>query len=900
LLHPLRILGALLLLAFATRADARPALYAEQVTAASADRLLVGGPDSIGGIDDWALGNGTLCAVVSDPTHETVLSPRGGVLVDLAHCGRDDDQWNVLQPLMNASRTAVPVVGRIEAHVDAGEARIETWGERDGIELATAYILDTRTPDVLRVRTRARRIGDGPWMRVLADVVLHGNGSLVPFTASAREPGSRRRAPGFDHPPVDPDSPLEMAAAIEASDLQIWVGGDRIEPGVAYGLHMLSARRIAASGEAVDLPVVSISGESFSLLGVLTRPFWLGGGDRISWLELAQAVLFDLAPGETIEIERELRVGRRADVASVTDALWPDAARVEGRVDDPAARLRVVAEAGGVLTEVRPEADGRFAFRAPPGHHHLRWRAPGDRHGEVEVDVPAAGTLALAPIATGAAARVALPRGQAMRLVWEGDHGKPEPLLRADLLDFRLGERRISAHASSDDVSLAGVPGDPSEITLRPGHYRVYATRGPEFDVTTAELDAVAGQTVTLAIDPPTRVVETPGWISADLHVHAIPSDDSTYDLDSRIRSLVAEGVDVAVATDHDRVTDYGPVIERLGLSDRLAGVVGSEITSTAYDPAVPFTAGHSNAFPLEVRPRLYAEGVPASEGRRLRAIRAELNALGGDRILQLNHPRPRSDEVDRGHFFEHMSVVGRPFDPTRPLSEGDNQALVERDPATGLRDLDFDAVELMNGPGIEYYYRVRADWLSLLLQGVVVTATANSDSHRASEVVGAPRNYLPVDDDRPGDFDDAALVAAVRAHGLYGTTGPLLDVRLDETRIGGLHRGQRGTLHVAVDAAPWVPVSELRVYVDGERVNRAPAARGTAVELPMHFDRDAFVTVEVRGRADATYAALLPDFEPLAFTNPIFVDADGDGRWTAPGLPASLPLTISHPEAGD
>jgi len=29
--------------------------------------------------------------------------------------------------------------------------------------------------------------------------------------------------------------------------------------------------------------------------------------------------------------------------------------------------------------------------------------------------------------------------------------------------------------------------------------------------------------------------------------------------------------------------------------------------------------------------------------------------------------------------------------------------------------------------------------------------------------------------------------------------------------------------------------------------------------------------------------AARLTGFTPFAFTNPIFVDADGDGRWTAP-----------------
>ncbi|MGH0037149.1 MAG: CehA/McbA family metallohydrolase [Myxococcota bacterium] len=874
------------------------ALYAGRVTAGNAGDRLVGGPDAIGGIGDWALGNGTLCAVVSDPAHETVLSPRGGVLVDLGHCGRDDDQWNVLQPLLNASRGAVPGVEHIDARVEDGRAIVETLGVGDGIELETAYILDGNDPDRLRIRTRARRTGDGTRMRVFADVVLHGNGSLSPFSASTRRPGSPLHAPGFAHAPVDPEDPLAMVNAMVPSDLHVWVGADAIEPGVAYGLQMLEARRVDASGAAVELPIVSINGESFSLLGVLTRPFWLGGGDEIGLLELAQAVLFDLSPGDTLEIERALRVGRRADVASVTDGIHAALARVSGRVDDAAARLHVVAEAGGALTFVRPEPDGRFGFRAPAGRLRIEWSAPGGRSGALPVEVPAAGEVDVGAIATGAVGRVALPRGHAMRLVFQGTGETPDPLLRDDLRGFRLGEQPIRPGAASNDVALAGVPTDPAWVALAPGLYRVFATRGPEFDLGRALVDVRAGETTTLEIEPPMRVLETPGWLSADLHLHSLPSDDSTLDLESRVRRLVAAGLDVALATEHDRVADYGPVIARLGLEDRLASAVGSEVTTTAYSPDVPHTSGHANVFPMEVKPLEYQDGALAAEGRRLRGIRAELDALGGARVLQLNHPRAPTAKGDRGNYFEHLAVAGAPFDPTRPLDSGDNALLVERDPTTGLRDIDFDAVELMNGPSLRRYGMARADWLSLLLQGHRRTATANSDSHRASEVTATPRNYLPVADDRAGAFHDGLLVDAVKRGALYGTTGPLLEVDLSDTGLGGLHVGREGRLRARVRAAPWVPVSELRVFVDGEAVYTSSVEPGATLTVPLRFEADAFVSVEVEGRADKVYGAVLPGFTPFAFTNPIFVDADADGQWTAPGLPDRLPAALSDPLA--
>jgi hypothetical protein len=102
--------------------------------------------------------------------------------------------------------------------------------------------------------------------------------------------------------------------------------------------------------------------------------------------------------------------------------------------------------------------------------------------------------------------------------------------------------------------------------------------------------------------------------------------------------------------------------------------------------------------------------------------------------------------------------------------------------------------------------------------------------------------------------------------------------------------------LRVAVAAAPWVPVERLLVHRDGEIVAERPIARGGVVELPLEFARDGFVVVEVEGIPDPTYQALLPGFTPLAVANPIFVDADGDGAWSAPGFPRAAPPLLTDP----
>ena len=345
--------------------------------------------------------------------------------------------------------------------------------------------------------------------------------------------------------------------------------------------------------------------------------------------------------------------------------------------------------------------------------------------------------------------------------------------------------------------------------------------------------------------------------------------------------ALHAAGAQVLVATEHDRVVDPRPTIALLGLSAQIAGVTGVEVTSEYRGGESPFTIGHANAFPLDVQPEAYRGGAPRAEGRRLRDVWAELRARGVP-LLQLNHPRASLDPADGHSFLNHLGVGGSGFDPSRPLAS--HTSLLERG-THGFRDLDFDAIELLNGSDHEAYARVRADWFSLHLQGKHLTGTANSDSHDLRHPVAVPRNYVRLAGG-VADFDAPAFAVAVRRGELWGTTGPLLDVSLDGTGVGGTHRGPDAALRASVRAAPWVPVRELRVYVNGVLAERRELAVPAVEEIPLHFAEDAFVTVEVVGEPEGLYATLLPGFRPLAFTNAIYVDAEADGSWTPPGLP--------------
>jgi hypothetical protein len=884
--------AVLLLLALAVLCpteDAFAELHAERISAANVGRLRVGGPDAIAGLGDWALGNGTVCAAIADTDHETILSPRGGVLVDLGHCGRGDDHFIVLQPLFNVSRRSVPPASTIRAEVNGEEARIVTQGSQSGIRFETVYAVDRAHPRRLRIATRLTRLEEGSRLSVFADAILQGTASLKAFTANVEQP---ELSVGFAHPHVDSNDTLSMLRGIQIADLQVLVGGDRPEPGIAYGVH-LGPSRIERSGERELLPYVALNGPNFSLLGVFANPFRFGSGDEIGLLQLLQAPFMDLAVGERLVFERSVLVGGRADVASVTDQVWPDAPRVAGRIDDPAARLHVARVDGAPMTEVQPDPDGRFAFRLPAGRYELRAVTPDGRELEDAFRADAAGAD-LGTLQTGAPTRVVLPRGAPMRLVFLGVDGTPDPRFGDDGIELRFGERTLPTSLETNWIFLAGVADDPALVAVPAGRYRVLATRGLEFGVTETRLEVAAGETAQLSIEPPPRALDTPGWIAADLHVHAEPSDDSTFPLRRRLASFVAEGAEILVASDHDRITDYGPLIRELGLAGEMASVVGVEVTTTVHGSATPKTAGHYNVFPMRRDPLAYRDGTPMHEDRRLRRVIADLRARDAGHLVQLNHPRGGRRSRD-STFFSHLSI-GKALDPTLPLHRVPNRALVEPDPESGLRDLDFDAMELLNGSSMHAYRRVRADWLSLLLQGEFRAATANSDTHTGHHAAALPRNYVRMPEDRVEAFDPRAFTEAVRAGHSFGTTGPFLEVDLDGAGPGEHHSGQRGELRVAVRAAPWVPVSKARVFANGVLVEERAIRAGAELRVPLRFERDAFVTVEVEGEADETYAALAPRFTPFAFSNPIFVDADGDGAWSAPGLPIPPPPAITTP----
>jgi len=275
--------------------------------------------------------------------------------------------------------------------------------------------------------------------------------------------------------------------------------------------------------------------------------------------------------------------------------------------------------------------------------------------------------------------------------------------------------------------------------------------------------------------------------------------------------------------------------------------------------------------------------------------------------ITQLNHarendkflvdpaPDPTSDvseRINNSAYFDHMGPAGHPFDPNQPITSHPNNTLIEADPITGVRDIDFTSMEILNGTHSYSPTRRRAlmaDWMALLNQGVRIFGAANSDSHNKSQQVALPRNMVAVTDDRVSEFNPTEFFESLRNGHSYGTTGPILDLSLGGKQFGETFSGNQARLTGRVSTASWVNVDQLRVLVNGDLVHAQQLDPGSnseqSFDVELTFNSDSQVMIEVEGEPSEIYETVYPGQIPYAFSNPIFVDADGDGRWEAPGL---------------
>ena len=846
-------------------------LAAVKITQENSWRLPKAGLDGIGGVGDWFLSNGHLCAVISGREHQTYLSPYGGVLVDLWHCEKANDQWVTFHEQYNMDKQKIPPVETIQPQVSGEHADIIVIARLDGIQSVTRFRMGLANKGVLELQTTLTRYAEGDALQMLGSNVLHPRGAMAPYTLDI---SGREFSIGFAQPDVDTAKPKEILKAITRADLQVLVGDQRTGTDISYGLQPVSAT-LMSGGERETLEPYLIASETFTIFGVFTEDYWQFARKPGAY-DFIVSKLMDLDQGDTLTIEQRVIVSEVSDVASVTDQLYEGKTLV-GQVDSAVAGIDVWDGNGQALTFVRPDESGQFRCRLPKGVKtvDVKVMSPwGQVQKSFNLDsaLCQSGQCRLPALTTGEYGELLLPRGKTLSLIFKGLDGKPDPLLLSSLTGLTVGGKPLQTGPANNRVSLAGVASDRDRLILPVGRYRVIATRGMEYELSETEITIKPGEQW-LEIEEPQRAFATPDSISADFHVHSGISMDSSLLPRERIIDFVAQGADLLVPTEHNITVDFQPLIDELGLTERLYTLPGVEVTGMLRSEQAPLTIGHSNVFPVEADPKQFLGGTLAFENKRLGQVVDLYKKTFPDSVFQMNHPRLASYDQDLA-FFEHLSF-GEPMDISKPLDQAPNHTLIEKLPGSDYRDIDFDVMELLSGEALASYQVLKQDWFYLLKHNLYKVATANSDSHFSKQLVAYPRTYLNVPE---GQVSAQTVSRALKSGAVMGTTGPILTADLSGVGSGGTLVGREAQLTVMVQAASWVDVSLVRIFINGDLYKELPVSVAKPLSLTIPFQEDSFLVVEAQGDPGELYSIVVPNITPIAFINPIFVDVEGDG----------------------
>lgn len=413
------------------------------------------------------------------------------------------------------------------------------------------------------------------------------------------------------------------------------------------------------------------------------------------------------------------------------------------------------------------------------------------------------------------------------------------------------------------------------EITVPEGSWDIVASHGIEWSIDSTHIDVVDGGSYEWTAKL-VHEIDTIDWVSGDFHLHTLThSGHGDAIMNERIISIIGEGVEFAVATDHNHNTDYQPIIDGLHANEHLTAVVGNEV-STNY--------GHLNIFPLDASARVVDQSLPAPALFAL--IRAEQNPFGVVPIIQINHPR-----------WGNIDYFGkRVLDPVTGESKHDSWSW------------DFDSIEILNeNEGWGFYdaetssvdsssgkHSVLHDWYNMLNAGRRIVGVGNSDSHTViANIAGIPRNYIFIGSDDASNIDPAAITNAIRSGRVFTTTGPFLRMTANGQPMGSTISIQNNVvdIHLDVQAASWIDLDTIRIILNGHEVvvvtidQEAGVVKHARPRVRIAIPHDSWIIAIAQGdEAMSTYLKnTTRSVYPLAITNPIYIDADGDGVWTPP-----------------
>lgn len=742
---------------------------ARVLTAADLASLKLGGDAVDAKVGDTVMENDQLLAVIQKPGRDIGPAPYGGNLIDLVRKPDRIDRFGELQPFFNLGRTADFKTIKV---INDGRNGADIVVEAQGKDAVWDYInIAAIQPDLLQpfVRFDANQaMGMDVTVRYTLPVSGKNSDTLQVEYRLGEAKNVEDAMVGFavdTGGAVDFFSPSTGFGALRSFDSNFLSGATPtgnffgiVGQGVAYGVRALPNAEfknpmitVAAVGIAV-----SVLGTD-SLLTALTTPNTKLSKPRVFSLELTPRAELD-------------------EVVRAFDAYEGAGKEVSGRVladqINREAGIRVNAFKGGIIaSSTTVSADGSFKLLVPEGEVVLQAETASSRSALL----PVGGDFHILPLGMQYKLSVDIKSREGL--------DSSAPLVARTCKVTAIGERafvsapgasvrnlnRVSSNVLSFLLPTCNTERDGG-IFLPNNRYLIQVTRGPEYQPVRAVWNTNDSGSLVLQ-DELKRVVDRGSFVAADFHQHTINSPDSVTPLTTRLFGNISEGIDFFTSSDHDRVTDFAPLVAEYGLGDVLGTATGVELTT--------FPFGHFNAWPLmQDADRVSNGSVDWATGTEHALLPSEIFSgfeARGAQIIQANHPRTTSS-ITYQAYFDRAALVVDPdngvfseeqdyrFIPPSILRLPDNQAIFSR---------NFNTFELMNGfpfddedgrPLEVEADAVMRDWLGFLAFGFHPTAVGVSDVHGLNG--GYPRTYVDLRSDSRSGAPTAQQVSAALLSG--------------------------------------------------------------------------------------------------------------------------------------
>lgn len=451
--------------------------------------------------------------------------------------------------------------------------------------------------------------------------------------------------------------------------------------------------------------------------------------------------------------------------------------------------------------------------------------------------------------------------------VADAETGAPVPAR----ITITNGEGTLQLAGGSSGGTLAIRPGfvytgnGKASIGLPPGKYKIYAGRGFEYGVDSAEVIVNQGEHAYQAFSI-SREVTTTGWISSDTHIHTLTwSGHGDASAPERVLTIAGEGLELPIITEHNLQVDIKTIAEAGGVARYFTPVTGNEVTTAV---------GHFNVFPLPPD-----KTVVDHRHKTWRSVSEDLRVYEDSKVIILNHARD-------------IHANFRPFDPRIHLS------------SAGMRldgwSFPANAMEVINS-GAQQTDRMELtrDWFGMLNHGHFITPAGSSDSHDVSRyIVGQARTYIRCSGEDPANLDVEEAVRNFREGNVMVSFGLLAEIEVNDAYGPGelVPASDEFKVAVKVSGPAWMRADRVMLYANGKKIReqeidnqRAPGIKWNGtwnLTIPSH---DVFLVAVAEGPDDhAAFWPIAKPYQPVSadwtggvfgLSGAVWLDADRNGK---------------------